>query len=72
VAGATARSSRYFEPRLSQRDPLRKRRLDAAIDACAVWAAMFLTYVSVGVLLVWKLIRAAQRVLRLRGGEPDI
>jgi hypothetical protein len=45
---------------LSQREPLRKRRLEAAIDACAVWAALFLTYVSV------------QRVLRLRGGDPEL
>ena len=55
---------------MSQRDPLRKRPLEAGIDACAVWAALVLTYVSVGVLLVWKLIRAAQRLLRRRGGEP--
>jgi hypothetical protein len=57
---------------LSQQEPLRKRRLEAAIDACAVWAALFLTYVSVGLLLAWKLIRALQRVLRLRGGDPEI
>jgi len=53
-------------------DPFHKRRLDAAIDACAVWAALFLTYVSVGILLFWKLVRALQRVLRLRGGEADL
>ncbi|TAK22121.1 MAG: hypothetical protein EPO26_12615 [Chloroflexota bacterium] len=52
-------------------DPFRKKRLDAAIDAVAVWAALFLTYISVGVLLAWKLIRALQSVLRLRGREPD-
>ena len=57
---------------MSQRDPLRKRRLEAAIDACAVWMALFLTYVSVGLLLAWKVIRALQRVLRLRGGEADL
>jgi len=57
---------------LSQRDPLRKRRLDAAIDACAVWAALFLTYVSVGLLLAWKLVRALQRVLRLRRRDSDL
>jgi hypothetical protein len=53
-------------------DPFHKRRLEAAIDACAVWAALFLTYVSVGILLFWKLVRALQRVLRLRGGEADL
>jgi hypothetical protein len=57
---------------LSQPEPLRKRRLEAAIDACAVWAALFLTYVSVGLLLAWKLVRALQRVLRLRGGDNDL
>jgi len=51
-------------------DPFHKRRGEAAIDACAVWAALFLTYVSVGILLVWKFIRALQRVLK--GGEPEI
>lgn len=51
---------------MSQRDPLRKRRHEAAIDACAVWAALFLSYISVGLLLAWKLIRALQDVLRLR------
>ena len=55
---------------MSQRDPLRKRRLEAAIDACAVWAALFLTYVSVGILLVWKCMRALQRVLKR--GEPEL
>jgi hypothetical protein len=57
---------------LSQRDPLRKRRLESAIDACAVWAALFLTYVSVGLLLAWKLIRALQQVLKLRRRDPDL
>ena len=57
---------------MSQRDPLRKRRLESAIDACAVWAALFLTYVSVGLLLAWKLVRALQRVLRLRGGDQEL
>jgi len=57
---------------LSQRDPLRKRRPEAAIDACALWAALFLTYVSVGLLLAWKLVRALQRVLRLRGADPEL
>lgn len=56
----------------SSPDPFQKRRLEAAIDACAVWAALFLTYVSVGILLAWKLIRALQRVFRLRGGEPEL
>ena len=53
-------------------DPFRKRRLDAAIDACAVWGALFLTYISVGVLLTWRFIRAIQRALRLHGRESDI
>ena len=57
---------------MSQRGPLRKRRLEAAIDACAVWAALFLTYVSVGLLLAWKLVRALQRVLRLRGADSEL
>jgi hypothetical protein len=57
---------------LNQRGPLRKRRLESAIDACAVWAALFLTYVSVGLLLAWKLVRALQRVLRLRGGDQEL
>jgi len=52
-------------------EPFRKKRTEAAIDACAVWAALFLTYVSVGILLGWKLIRALQRVLRLRGGDGE-
>ena len=57
---------------MSQGEPLRKRRLEAAIDACAVWAALFLTYVSVGLLLAWKLVRALQRVLRLRGSDGEL
>jgi hypothetical protein len=57
---------------LSSRDPLRKRRLEAAIDACAVWAALFLTYISVGILLIWKLVRALRRVLHLRGSDADL
>ena len=57
---------------MSQPEPLRKRRLEAAIDACAVWAALFLTYVSVGLLLAWKLIRALQQVLRLRKRDPEL
>jgi hypothetical protein len=48
---------------LSQ-DQFRKKRHEAAIDACAVWAALFLSYVSVGILLGWKLVRALQRVLK--------
>ena len=54
------------------KDPFRKRRLDAAIDAGAVWGALFLTYISVGVLLAWKLILALRHLLRLRGREPEI
>lgn len=46
----------------------RKKRHEAAIDACAVWAALFLSYVSVGILLGWKLVRALQRVLK---GDPE-
>ena len=57
---------------MSQGEPLRKRRLEAAIDACAVWAALFLTYVSVGLLLAWKLVRALRRVLRLRGSDGEL
>ncbi len=53
-------------------DPFRKHRLDAAIDAAAVWGALFLTYVSVAVLLAWKLIRALTRLVRLRGREPEM
>jgi hypothetical protein len=45
-----------------------KKRHEAAIDACAVWAALFLSYVSVGILLGWKLVRALQRVLK---GDPE-
>jgi hypothetical protein len=56
----------------SQRDPLGRRRSEAAIDACALWAALFLTYVSVGLLLAWKLVRALQDVLRLRGRDPEL
>ena len=53
-------------------DPFQKRRLEAALDACAVWTALFLTYISVGVLLAWKFVRALQRVFRLRGGDSDL
>lgn len=53
-------------------DPFQKRRVEAAIDACAVWTALFLTYISVGVLLAWKFIRALRRVFKLRGGDPEI
>lgn len=59
-----------MRPRRS--DPFQKRRLEAAIDACAVWTALFLTYVSVGILLAWKFVRALQRVFRLRGGDADL
>jgi hypothetical protein len=55
-----------------QRDPLNRRRSEAAIDACALWAALFLTYVSVGLLLAWKLVRALQQVLRLRGRDLEL
>jgi hypothetical protein len=53
-------------------DPFQKRRVEAAIDACAVWTALFLTYISVGILLAWKFIRALQRVFRLKGGDADL
>jgi hypothetical protein len=46
------------------REQFGKKRHEAAIDACAVWAALFLSYVSVGILLGWKLVRALQRVLK--------
>jgi hypothetical protein len=49
----------------------RKRRIDAAIDACAVWATVFLTYIGVGLLLAWKLVRSIQRKLRLRRADAD-
>ena len=55
-----------------QSEPFQKRRLEAAIDACAVWTALFLTYISVGILLAWKFVRALQRVFRLRGGDSDL
>ncbi len=57
---------------MTANDPFRKHRLDAAIDAAAVWGALFLTYISVAVLLAWKLIRALPRLVRLRGREPEI
>ena len=53
-------------------DPFRKRRIDAAIDACAVWGALVLTYISVAVLLAWRFLRAIPRALRLQGRESDI
>lgn len=48
-------------------------RLEAALDACAVWATLAIAYAVFGVILVLRLLQAARRLVRglLTGALSD-
>jgi hypothetical protein len=53
-------------------EPLRKNRLDVAIDAFMVWVILILACIAAGVVLGWRAVRIVAGKLGVRGSEPDL